>query len=136
MPLPSSLRCFQILALAAALAAGGGAQAQSLLQLYDTAHGYDAAYQSALANAQASQARADQARAGLLPQIGLQAGAQHNWADVNVAGNSSSRSFNVLNGSIVGSHVMKTRLSSAQLKRIIGLLLWLIAVKMTFDLFK
>ena len=39
-------------------------------------------------------------------------------------------------GSIVGSHMMKTRLSSAQLKRIIGLLLWLIAVKMTFDLFK
>jgi hypothetical protein len=39
-------------------------------------------------------------------------------------------------GSIVGSQLMKTRLSSAQLKRIIGLLLWLIAVKMIFDLFK
>ena len=30
------------------------ARAQSLLQLYDTAHGFDAPYQSALANAQAS----------------------------------------------------------------------------------
>lgn len=39
-------------------------------------------------------------------------------------------------GSIVGSQLMKTRLSSAQLKRIIGVLLWLIAAKMIFDLFK
>ena len=93
------------LACTAAILAWGtaSAQAQSLLQLYQTAHGYDAPYQSALANAQASQARADQARAGLLPQVGLQAGAQRNWAETNVAGQSSSRSFNVLNGSIVGS---------------------------------
>ncbi|WP_293192702.1 TolC family outer membrane protein [Ottowia sp.] len=103
MPLPSSLRCFQILALAAALAAGGGAQAQSLLQLYDTAHGYDAAYQSALAQAQARQARADQARAGLLPQVGLQAGAQRNWAETSVLDNRGSRVFNVLNAAVVGS---------------------------------
>lgn len=39
-------------------------------------------------------------------------------------------------GSIVGSQLMKTRLSSAQLKRIIGVLLWVIAAKMIFDLFK
>ena len=93
------------LACTAAILAWGtaSAQAQSLLELYQTAHGYDAPYQSALANAQASQARADQARAGLLPQVGLQAGAQRNWAETNVAGQSSSRSFNVLNGSIVGS---------------------------------
>jgi uncharacterized membrane protein YfcA len=39
-------------------------------------------------------------------------------------------------GSIAGSHLMKTRLSSAQLKRIIGVLLWLIAAKMLFDLIK
>ena len=37
-------------------------------------------------------------------------------------------------GSIVGSQLMKTRLSSTQLKRIIGILLWLIAAKMIFDL--
>ncbi len=37
-------------------------------------------------------------------------------------------------GSILGSHLMKTRISSVQLKRIIGVLLWLIAVKMIFDL--
>ena len=79
------------------------AQAQSLLQLYQTAHGYDATYRSALANAQASQARADQARAGLLPQLGMQAGAQHNWADTHVLGGGSSRSFNTLNAALVGS---------------------------------
>jgi uncharacterized protein len=37
-------------------------------------------------------------------------------------------------GSIVGSQLMKTRLSSTQLKRIIGVLLWLIAAKMIYDL--
>ena len=37
-------------------------------------------------------------------------------------------------GSIVGSQLMKTRLSSAQLKRMIGVLLWVIAAKMIFDL--
>ena len=39
-------------------------------------------------------------------------------------------------GSIVGSQLMKTKLSSAQLKKIIGGLLWLIAAKMIFDLIK
>ncbi|MDO5693977.1 MAG: TolC family outer membrane protein [Pseudomonadota bacterium] len=90
--------------MAAVLAWGvAPAQAQSLTQLYDAAHAYDAAYQSARANAEATAARADQARAGLLPQVGLQAGAQRNWVDNNVAGQGSSRSFNVLNGALVGS---------------------------------
>lgn len=39
-------------------------------------------------------------------------------------------------GSIVGSQLMKTKISSPQLKRIIGILLWLIAIKMIFDLIK
>jgi len=39
-------------------------------------------------------------------------------------------------GSIVGSHLMKTKVSNQQLKRIIGVLLWLIAIKMIFDLIK
>ena len=37
-------------------------------------------------------------------------------------------------GSVVGSQVMKTRISSNQLKRMIGILLWLIAAKMIWDL--
>ena len=39
-------------------------------------------------------------------------------------------------GSIIGSQLMKTRLSSAQLKKFIGVLLWLIAAKMIYDLVK
>jgi uncharacterized membrane protein YfcA len=39
-------------------------------------------------------------------------------------------------GSIIGSQLMKTRVSSSQLKRIIGILLWLIAAKMILDLIK
>ncbi|MBC7226098.1 MAG: sulfite exporter TauE/SafE family protein [Thermoflexales bacterium] len=39
-------------------------------------------------------------------------------------------------GSLVGSQLMKVKLSSAQLKRVIGVLLWLIAAKMIFDLVK
>ena len=37
-------------------------------------------------------------------------------------------------GSIVGSQLMKTKLSSAQLKKVIGVLLWIIAAKMISDL--
>lgn len=39
-------------------------------------------------------------------------------------------------GSSVGSQLMKTKVSSAQLKKIIGVLLWLIAAKMLWDLLK
>jgi uncharacterized membrane protein YfcA len=39
-------------------------------------------------------------------------------------------------GSIAGSHLMRSKLTSAQLKKIIGVLLWLIAAKMIFDLVK
>ncbi len=37
-------------------------------------------------------------------------------------------------GSLVGSQLMKTRVSSNQLKRMIGVVLWLVAAKMIFDL--
>lgn len=39
-------------------------------------------------------------------------------------------------GSIAGSQLVKTKVSSAQLRRIIGGLLWVIAAKMAFDAFK
>lgn len=37
-------------------------------------------------------------------------------------------------GSIIGSQLMKTKVSNTQLKRMIGVLLWVIAAKMIFDL--
>ncbi len=36
-------------------------------------------------------------------------------------------------GSVVGAYLMKRKLSSAQLKRVIGVLLWLIALKIAWD---
>jgi len=39
-------------------------------------------------------------------------------------------------GSLAGSHVMQTRLTGAQLKRFIGVLLWVIAAKIAWDLIK
>lgn len=39
-------------------------------------------------------------------------------------------------GSLAGSHVLQTRLTGAQLKRFIGVLLWVIAAKIAWDLIK
>ena len=47
------------------------AQAQSLQELYQAAHGYDSTYLAARANLDAAQYRYDQARGLRLPQIGL-----------------------------------------------------------------
>ncbi len=60
------------LSLAAAFAAVP-AQAQSLLELYNAAREYDAAYQSARAQNDAAQHRAEQGRAGLLPTASVSA---------------------------------------------------------------
>jgi outer membrane protein len=74
----------------------GGAQAQSLVELYDAARGFDATYLAARSQYDASLAQAAQARAGLLPQAGLAAAAS--WARREVSnygaldGNSNSQS--------------------------------------------
>lgn len=49
------------------------AQAQSLIELYESARAYDATYQSARLQFDANVARADQARANILPSAGLAA---------------------------------------------------------------
>ena len=64
-----------VLAITAALAAfTGAAQAQSLVELYDAARATDSTYQSAKALYDANLAKADQAKAGILPTVGLSAG--------------------------------------------------------------
>lgn len=68
------------LALGAALAAP--AQAQSLIELVDSARAYDSTWQSAQAQLEAAQRRADQARAGLLPSAGLSAGVSRSNTEV------------------------------------------------------
>ncbi|WP_342618306.1 TolC family outer membrane protein [Rhodoferax sp. GW822-FHT02A01] len=66
-----------LLPLLVALGAGlsGMAQAQSLVDLYAAAKSYDATYLSAKAQADANIAKGDQAKAGILPSVGLGASA-------------------------------------------------------------
>ena len=64
------------LALSAAFAAP--AQAESLMELYEAARAHDAGWQSAKAQYDANVARAEQAKAALLPTAGLAAGVTRN----------------------------------------------------------
>jgi len=59
------------------------AQAQSLMQMVEQASGYDAQWQSARANLVAAFSRGEQARAGLLPQVGLQAQSQYSHTAIS-----------------------------------------------------
>ena len=56
-------------------------KAQTLVELYESARTSDATYQSARAQYDANLARADQARALLLPSASLSAGASRNTYD-------------------------------------------------------
>ncbi|MFM6990034.1 MAG: TolC family outer membrane protein [Rhodoferax sp.] len=64
----------RLLPLLIALGLAAPAQAQSLVDLYTAARGYDAAYQSAKAQFDATVYKADQARALVLPKVGLTSG--------------------------------------------------------------
>ena len=64
-PLNRSTLLPLLVALGAAFS--GTAQAQSLVELFDAAKSFDATYQSARSQAQATLAKGEQARAGLLP---------------------------------------------------------------------
>jgi len=56
------------------LGLSGWVQAQSLIELYDAARGYDATYQSAKAQMDATLSKTDQAIAGILPTVTSTAG--------------------------------------------------------------
>ncbi len=59
------------IALGLAFAVAAPAQAQSLVDLYESARGFDAVFQSAKSQYDANLARAEQAKAGLLPAASL-----------------------------------------------------------------
>ena len=63
------------LATAVVMAFSGSAQAQSLMEMYDAARGYDATFMSAKAQFEANLARANQTLGGILPNIALSASA-------------------------------------------------------------
>ena len=73
----SKPRPIALLPLLVALGAGfaTSAQAQSLVDLFNAAKGYDAIYQSAKSQAEATAAKGEQAKAGILPTVNLGAGA-------------------------------------------------------------
>ena len=88
--------------VSALLALGSmGAQAQNLVELFESARSFDASYLSARSQFDADFARAEQARAGLLPQAALGAGA--NWGNVDTEGASASRNTNSQNVTLSAS---------------------------------
>lgn len=99
LPLPAALASLigAVLALPA--------QGQTLNQLYDAARGYDATYQGARAQYEASVARAAQAKAGILPAVGLTAGVTRSDVDIDTLtgasrGTTTPRNFNTQNAGI------------------------------------
>ena len=77
------------------------AQAQSLVELYQLARAFDASYQSAKLQYDANLARADQAKAGILPTAGFAAGVSRTGFDnTNPA---IDRSFNTQNAALTAS---------------------------------
>ncbi len=90
-------------ALGALLALGSVsvAQAQSLVELYESARGYDATFLSARSAYDASLAKAEQARAGVRPQAGLAAGA--NWNNRNSSVSALDSTFNTQNVTLSAS---------------------------------
>lgn len=74
---PSISSISSLLAACLCLVASASAPAQSLLELTEQALAHDAQQQSQHQAVAAAQQRVRQARAGLLPQVGLQAGSQY-----------------------------------------------------------
>lgn len=89
------------LGLAMAWSWSGAAHAQSLIELYEAARNYDSTLEAARLQHEANLARAAQARAGLLPQAGLSAGAS--WANVDNSALPASRSSNSQNVALSAS---------------------------------
>jgi len=81
------------LALAALMAASGPAAAQSLKELYDAAHGYDATYLAARALADSAQYRLEQGRALARPTVGLTAGAVHEQSRNDITGRVGTNTY-------------------------------------------
>src|SRR5436190_14817534 len=90
LPLPHPermlMKMFRYLPLCLAVSAACTmpAQAQSLVELYESARASDATYQSAKAQYEANLAKADQGRAQLLPTANLTGGASRNFYDNTV----------------------------------------------------
>ena len=83
------------ISLLVGLALSSAAQAQSLIEIYDMAKAYDAAFQSAKSQYQATLAKADQGLANLLPTANLSSGATRSSLEstTNPATTTTDRSY-------------------------------------------
>lgn len=88
--------------LVCAMVVGGAVHAQSLVELHELAKAYDASHQSARLAYDAAVAKADQARAGLLPTAGLSSGMS--WTNVDNASPVRDRTFNSQNVAVSGNY--------------------------------
>ena len=101
-----SISCLSIGSVSLAFALGAlapKANAQSLVELHESARAFDASYQSAKLQYDANLARADQTRAGILPTAGLSAGASRVSVESTLPSASSVSSFNTQNATLSAS---------------------------------
>ena len=78
--------------------------AQSLVELYDSARAFDANYQSAKLQYDANLAKAEQAKAGILPTAGLSVGAtRNNLENTNPALTGLNRTFSSQTAALTAS---------------------------------
>ncbi len=97
------MRSFRILPFALALsgAVSANVQAQSLVELYESARGFDASYQSARAQYEANLFRAEQSRALILPTANASTGVTRSNYDNNNP--VISRDYTTANASVTAS---------------------------------
>jgi outer membrane protein len=96
---------FRLLPLTLALGAALSlpAQAQSLLELFDSARAFDAPYQSAKSQFEANLFKAEQARANVLPTVNLAVNASSTNFNTQTPENVPSRSFQTQGASLSAS---------------------------------
>ncbi len=100
------MKTFRLLPLLAAVSAALAAPAhsQSLVNLYESARGFDASYQSAKSQFDATLTRADQAKAAILPTANLAAVASRSMQEVTPEGSpGSERSYGTRSATISAS---------------------------------
>jgi outer membrane protein len=110
-----SLRSIALAAIAAGAALSLPARAQSLLELYEAARAYDAAYLAAVAQAQSAEHRVRRAEGLLLmPQASLKANAQTQFLDLPRAGSGDSHT---IGASVQGRYPLINRSNHIQVEQ-------------------
>ena len=95
---PAARSSISLVMVSALAVLAPSSQAQSLVELYESARAFDATYQSARLQYDANLARADQAKSGILPNAGLAAGASRTaFENTNPQ---IDRSFNTQNATV------------------------------------